>query len=158
MVAFGNLRPINSNNHKLVLYYDPKSPNPNSVKIDAVSEDSDTAQWNGTGLPPGNLYLIHTGANAHGTLYLTMADDKPNQPTYMEKWLGSGNQYDPRQVWLIASWEGGQRSFITMKGHILQAPNINEKSSVIVGAYPEYNTDNPKPKGAGQIWLGSTKA
>jgi hypothetical protein len=100
--------------------------------------------------------LIHTGPNNAETFYLTMADDKPNQPTYMEKWLGSANDYDRRQVWIPIQFEGQQRIFVTLKGNILQASNINISSPVVVGAYPEHNTHDPKPKSAGQIWLCST--
>jgi hypothetical protein len=154
MVSFGNLRPANSGEDKLVLYYDPNVPN--EVVIEAVSESSPTAQWNGQGLPPGNIYLMFTGPNNQGTLYLTMAEDKPNASTFMEKWLGSGNQYDSRQVWIPGEFDGPERIFVTLKGNILQASNPNLSSPVIIGAYPEHNTPDPRPKTPGQIWLCST--
>jgi hypothetical protein len=154
MVSFGNLRPMNSTNNKLLLYYDPMIPS--RVGIDERPPEDHNAQWNGDALPPGNAYLIHTGPNTQGALYLTMADDKPNQETYMEKWLGGNSQYSPRQLWIPGFFDGPQRIFVTLNGNILQAADPNVSSSVIVGAYPEHNTDNPKPKTPGQIWLCST--
>lgn len=156
MITFGNLRPMNSANDKLLLYYDPNEPN--HVGVQTAPEGATTALWNGDGQPPGNIYLIHSGQMEQGTLLLTMSDDKPNSPVYMEKWLSTNSDPDPRQVWIPGYWEGQERTFVTLKGNILQASKINEASTVIVGDYPENNAHDRKPKTPGQIWLSSSKS
>ena len=153
MLNFGNLRPMGSKNDKLLLCFVANSPYPYAVELKSLPAGNDVTQWVGNPMPPGNVHLMQTGHNSPDRLYLTMRDDKPNEPTYMEKWLGPVHGYDPRQVSIPIKWEGNQRSFLTTKGHILQATNVNEQSQVIVGAYPENNSHDPTPKTSGQIWL-----
>jgi hypothetical protein len=149
---YGNIRPQGSNDNGILLGWAPAGQLHPPWPVDLLRLPSGYGNMQWFGIPVQNQYFsIQTRYTALGQFYLTMNSDNAGQPVWMAAWNESQKW---AQLWIPIKWSANHYSFETNNGNILQAVNLNQApSQVIVGSWPERNTNSPQPKTLGQIWL-----
>jgi hypothetical protein len=149
---YGNIRPQGSNDNNILLGWAPVGQQHPPWPVDLLRLPSSYGNMQWFGNPVQNQYFsLQTRYTALGQFYLTMNSDNAGQPVWMAAWNAS---QEFAQLWIPIQWSANHYSFATKNGNILQAVNVNQApAQVIVGSWPEGNTNTPQPKTPGQIWL-----